>query len=166
MKGTVHFTRNPNIKLLALSRREIEAYNPIEVPHLLVSITTPGDPLATVVTNQHTLKVERFVFHDLDKDPGPMSRQNYGEPTLFTRESAVRLLDSLFTFCPDGVLAHCDAGASRSVAVVAAIARYCGGRELEYQVVGAGGMYSEHRNSYVGNRLVYSTLLSVLEEGK
>ena len=113
------------------SRQMIEYIEPHDVPHVVVSITTPGDPAgAKIKTNEHTLKVLRLSFHDLDHYfPGI---EEY-EADLFQPAQA-RLILALVKAYPEAqrLIVHCDAGLSRSPAVAAAFSKILIGEDAEF----------------------------------
>jgi predicted protein tyrosine phosphatase len=111
--------------IFVYSRQAIEAIEPHEVPHIIVSITTPGDPAlpegAKIKTNEHTLKILRLTFHDLDQHfPGIEEL----ESDLFQPSQARQILALVKTY-PEAqrFIVHCDAGLSRSPAVGAALSK-------------------------------------------
>lgn len=105
------------------SRYAIEAVQAHEVSHIIVSITTPGDPKpnANIRTNEHTLGVLRLTFHDLDRVvPGFEA----DAPKMFQPEQAKAILELVKAY-PEAqrFVVHCDAGMSRSPAVAAALSK-------------------------------------------
>lgn len=96
-----------------------------EVPHVIVSISTPGSPEAKLVTNPHTLGVLRLWFHDLnDAAMEHVEIRDQYEAECFNRAQARQVLD-LVSAHPEAqrLLVHCDAGLSRSPAVAAALSK-------------------------------------------
>lgn len=127
------------------SRRALDAAKPHEVPHVVISITSdPGD-VARVRSNEMCRGILRLAFPDAD---APSAR--FKKEALFSREDAIRIWDFVRLHRPEiqRILAHCDAGVSRSPAVGAAIARVLNGDDSEF----FGGRYRP-------NMLVYRTLL-------
>lgn len=146
------------MRFFAISRAEACQWNPIGLPHVIISIYSPPDAPAEVKKNEHTLDVLQLGFHDLDQEPGPTYRKVYGEPVLFTEEMAKTIASFVAERYEriEAIIVHCDAGHSRSPAIAAALA---------YR-------YNEHRQSQLyfklksPNRMVYRTLLGVLmDEG-
>jgi predicted protein tyrosine phosphatase len=138
---------------------EAEAEDPISLPHVIISITTPGFPKANLAINKHILGVLRLAFHDLDRDPGPAFRAVYGVPVLFEGFHAVAIVYFMATFenRTEDVVVHCNAGQSRSPAVAAALARFYNGDDREFFPIARG-----YGPAFTPNRLVYRTLLNVL----
>jgi len=149
------------MKFRVCNRPDIGKWNPVGVPHLIISISTPGDEEAEVRLNEFTVDVLRLSFNDLDQEPGPAFRKVYGEPVLFDEKLAVQIRD--FVQANVGrsikqIVVHCDAGQSRSPAVAAALAKKLNGSDDEFWEPSV--MYAQRR--YSPNRLVYRVLLDIL----
>jgi predicted protein tyrosine phosphatase len=129
------------------SRQMVELIEPHDVPHVVVSITTPGDPHypAKIKTNEHTLKVLRLVFHDLDRIV-PGTEELASE--LFQPKQAQQILAVVKAY-PEAqrLIVHCDAGLSRSPAVAAALSKILTGEDAEFF------------RRYHPNMLVYRSIL-------
>ncbi len=105
------------------SRAVIERIAPHDVPHLIVSITSRADDLARLPIDEHTLEVVRLSFLDVGA----------GAPGAMTAEDARAIL-AAFDRHRGGlarIVAHCDAGMSRSPAVAIALARRAGQDDTE-----------------------------------
>jgi predicted protein tyrosine phosphatase len=139
------------------SREEVEKWNPVGVPHVIISIHTPGSNPANPKQNEFTRAVLHLAFHDLDQDPGPAFRAVYGEPALMTELQARDVKDFVSQyawaeFYPiEEIIVHCDAGHSRSPAVAAALSVWLNGDDRLVR------KYYTRPNAYV-----YRTLLNVL----
>lgn len=94
----------------------------VEVPHVYVSIRTPGEPMAKLNTNEHTLKVLYLAFHDMDRVVEGYNSQH--EPEMFQPEQARQIL-AVIKAHPEAqrIIFHCDAGLSRSPGAAAAVAK-------------------------------------------
>lgn len=138
------------------NKRDAVLNNEMKVPHVIISISTPLDEVPLPAVNEHTLEVLSLRFHDLDKDPGPIFKEVYGEPVLFTLEMAVQIKELLDTHNPEGVVVHCDAGQSRSAGVAAALALHYNGSDTEFW---GSGMYGRR---YSPNRMVCSLVTAAL----
>lgn len=107
------------------SRQAIEDAAAHEVPHIIISIRTPGDRHAILRTNEHTLNVLRLSFHDLnDAAMEHVEVRDQYEAECFNAEHARRILAIVKTN-PDAqrLIVNCDAGISRSPAVAAALSK-------------------------------------------
>ena len=109
-------------KYTVYSRAEIEAHDDQRTnAHVIVSIKTPGDEDAKILTNENTLGVLRLQFYDADKQ--------CKEHGLFEENHAREILEFVHDNCtrrkttPIEFIVHCDAGMSRSPAVAAAISK-------------------------------------------
>lgn len=105
-----------------------------EVPHLIISITTPyadgSTDQANLRTAPATLGILRQAFHDLpdmpaDVEASVFADEPYLRDALFTRELAKEVLDfvQVRADAVRSILVHCDAGLSRSPGVAAALAK-------------------------------------------
>jgi predicted protein tyrosine phosphatase len=170
------------MKCFVSSRREIEQSRPFTVPHLFISISTPGDPNgeAKLPLGALTRGVLRLQFHDLDRlpeQPIPLigvppdswaARYPATPETLFNRSRAVQVLDFVTPHVEQeralretdrghaavrAILVHCDAGWSRSPAVAAALTKSLLGQDDSHWF-----------KAKSPNMLVYRTLLNVYYE--
>lgn len=105
------------------SRAAIERIAPHDVPHLIVSITSRADDLARLPTNEHTLEVVRLSFLDVDA-------ASAGAMTTDDARAILAAFDR-HRGALERVVAHCDAGMSRSPAVAIALARRAGEDDAE-----------------------------------
>jgi predicted protein tyrosine phosphatase len=119
------------MEFFVYSRRAVELIDPHEVPHIFISITTPGDPqgLAKLPENQRTLGVLRLSFHDFDSIADDVLKSMEEEEgmkyTLFGPSEAdqvVNFVDEHLVYAK-ALIVHCDAGVSRSPATAASIAK-------------------------------------------
>lgn len=113
------------------SRHAVEAVPPHDVPHIIVSITTPGDPdyPAKIKTNHATLGLLRLTFHDLDRIP-PGHEEFVVEAELFQPSQARQILAMVKEHpTAQRLIVHCDAGLSRSPAVAAALSKILVGND-------------------------------------
>lgn len=151
------------IDIFVYSRLVMEAVASQDVPHLIVSVTTPGDPkIAKLRTNEHTRGVLRLAFDDADRVvPIYPSTLLSGGCTdirgciLFTDDMAKQVIDfvvghKLGTDVPRFVV-HCDAGRSRSAAIAAALSKVYNGTDKAY--------FGENTR-YTPNMLVYRKVLN------
>ena len=166
------------MKIFVCSRRAIEHSGPFTVPHLFISIRTPGDPNeAKLPVNDLTRGVLRMEFHDLDRVPERpipligvpadswVARNAPTPETLFNPERAVQVLDfvrphvdqkralrasGLGHTAVRAIIVHCDAGWSRSPAVAAALTKTLLGQDDTHWF-----------KAKSPNMLVYRTLLTV-----
>lgn len=157
------------------SRAEVEADNPCETDHVIISINTPGSDAAKVVTNDHTLYVQPLWFDDFDELPGPAFRRVYGrEPELFTKEQAQSIWKTLSEEMQiakgagepfSTIVVHCDAGISRSAGVGAALAKHLNGSDVDFfqSAKVYGSLYLP--GTFAPNMHVRRVLLEVLTEG-
>jgi len=137
--------------LYVYSRQVIEAIQPHDVPHVVVSITTPGDPaLANIKTNEHTLKILRLSFHDLDDAAMQhVEIKDQYEAQCFSPTHARQILALVKTYTEaQRLIVHCDAGWSRSPAVAAALSKILTGDDSHYF------------KRYSPNMRVYCTILN------
>lgn len=138
------------------NKMEAEAHNGMNVPHVIISISTPFSELPRPITNVDTLDVLRLRFHDLDRDPGQAFREVYGSPVLFNERMATLIKDMLERCEPWGVIVHCEAGQSRSAAIAAALSMHYNGDDREFW---GAQMYGR---VFTPNAHVYRTMLNVM----
>ena len=140
------------------SRSEAERVNDLTVPHLIVSIRDPDAPPANPKQTALTKAVLFRAFDDLDKQPGASTIAYLGrEAQLFAASDAEAICQAVLDTRPEGVIAHCEAGISRSAGVAAALAAFFNGDDSDYFATRG---YSAGR--YAPNMLVYGTLLYTL----
>ncbi len=111
------------MKFFVYSRQEIEAIEPHDVSHVIVSIRTPGDPdEVKLPVNDHTEDVLHLQFHDIDRVV--VGYNDDIEPNMFQQTHAKQVRE-FFEKNKDveRFIVHCDAGLSRSPAVAAAISK-------------------------------------------
>ena len=115
--------------------------------HILISVNSPGSPAAKTpaVGDNYSLKaVLPLWFWDT-------TRMTEKYPEIFTVQHAKEILE-FFNKYKDQVpvvIAHCDAGISRSAGVIAALSKITEGDDEYYW----------DRGPYVPNTLVYNTIL-------
>lgn len=112
------------------SRPTIEAIIPHDVPHIIVSISTPGDGPAKFKTTDDTLGVLRLWFDDAD---GAVNwGRNTNNATLMSSEQAKKIVDFVRAHPKaEDFIVHCSAGISRSSATAAAIMKVTTGDDSE-----------------------------------
>lgn len=139
------------MKIHIRSRGEVESGNLIDEPHVIVSISTPGDNFAAIKTNDHTQSIIRLRFDDLDQDHGEAARKYFGrDVVLFERLNAEHI--AAFVKGHENIICHCDAGVSRSAAVGAALSKHYNGDDF---------WFFKHK---CPNRLVYRIMLETLHD--
>lgn len=114
-----------------------------QVPHIIISISDSPENRAAPATNDNTLDVQHFYFHDVDSNVS-------GDFTVFDEQLARRILNFFIAHRHKAklVIAHCDAGQCRSPAVVAA---------LQKITTGDDEIWFKTKRP---NRLVYRTMLN------
>lgn len=124
------------------SRGAIEGMAPHEVPHVIVSITTPPDDAARLAPGPMCRGVLRLAFADADRA--------IGGADLFDADDATAIFDfvELHRQHIARIVLHCDAGYSRSPGVAAALAVCLGQDDGEFF------------RRYRPNMHVYRTLLN------
>lgn len=111
------------MKFFIYSRQEIEAMDPHDVSHVIVSIKTPDDPNnVKLPTNEHTKDVLHLQFHDIDRVV--VGYSDHLEQNMFQLAHAKQVRE-FFERNKDveRFIVHCDAGLSRSPAVAAALSK-------------------------------------------
>lgn len=148
----LHQPYNPGVRrFFVFSRPIIEINAAHDVPHVLISITSPDDNPATLQTNKHTRGVLRLSFWD-HRDEWDAAGREQHEPIFST--SMAREIWALVLANPDAdVIVHCDEGASRSPGVVAALAQVLKGDD------------SDWRRIYHPNSRVYRLMLETAPGG-
>lgn len=130
------------MEFFVYSRKMIELIKPHEVPHVIVSITTPGDPKgADLPVCKHTLGVLRLQFHDTNDEmldarvlamEDPATVEHY-VACCVNRSHARQILDLVAAHpTAEHFIVHCDAGMSRSPAIAAAISKIVLGDDANF----------------------------------
>jgi len=114
--------------LFVYSRRALEAVQPHEVPHVIISITSGPEDVARLRRNDQCQGVLRLWFPDADT-----ASEEFPEAILFSPDHAREIWDFVLRHREvDRIVVHCDAGVSRSPAVAAALARILKDDDAEY----------------------------------
>jgi predicted protein tyrosine phosphatase len=114
--------------LYVYSRRALEAVQPHEVAHVIISITSGPEDIAHLRRNDQCKGVLRLHFPDAE-----VASDQFPEAVLFAPADA-RQIWAFVLGHPEvqRIVVHCDAGVSRSPAVAAALARILNGDDAEY----------------------------------
>ena len=103
------------------NRESVEALEPHDVPHVIISVSTPDDPRgqAKLKTDHHTRGVLRLQFQDRDRI------LHDADNNVLFNETHAQLILSFVAAHPDAerLNVHCDAGYSRSPAIAAALSK-------------------------------------------
>ncbi|MBX3206277.1 MAG: dual specificity protein phosphatase family protein [Labilithrix sp.] len=128
------------MELFVYSRRALEAVQPHEVPHVIVSITSGPEDVARIRSNAHCRGILRLSFPDAEA-----ASDKFPETALFSPEHARKIWDFVLRHRDvERIVVHCDAGISRSAAVAAALARVLKGDDAEF----LGGKYRPNMRVY------------------
>ncbi len=145
------------MKFVVMNRYDLEAGNPCDLQHVIISIRTEGKPVAQVATNSATLRTVLLMFDDLDTPQNVPTVLGGGKPAmLFDEEHAQEIVKAIRECEPEVVICQCEAGISRSSGVAAALAKYFTGDD----------MFFFRNPKYSPNRLVYRVLLNHLHVSK
>lgn len=127
--------------LYVYSRQGLDAAAPHEVPHIVVSITSSPDDVASLRKNHLRVGVLRLAFPDVE-----VASEAHEEGVLFSREQAIQVWSFVQEHRSkvERIIVHCDAGKSRSPAVAAAVARVLNGDDAEF----FGGRYRPNMRVY------------------
>ena len=149
-----------NISIGVLSRFDASQYckDPHKTDSVIISISTPNvdyHGLEIKPTDENrVVAILRLEFMDADR---PGDNDVYGNPTtisdLMSDEDAKTVVDFVEQYKDKRILVHCDAGISRSSAVVAAILKHYTGND---------DMIFDSR-WYNPNRWVYRKVLEAFE---
>ena len=144
------FFNGTRFQFLVLSRAEVETFA-AETPYLVVSVTDPEQPEATLVESPFLRATLRMKFHDIAK-PSRIAAQFATNSTdiYITEADAERILSFVGEHLAEVklIVCHCEQGISRSAAIAAALSRILQ-NEDEF--------FFRH---YWANRYVYDLLLS------
>lgn len=139
----------------AFSRNRAELDNPSEQDHVIVSITDVGTQQAEPESTIETLAILRLQFDDLHQVIGPGFKIQSGRDVVyFSREMADEVVVFLRKYRWRDLICHCEAGASRSVAIAYAVSNFYG-MDYENKLPGLSAYH-------VGNPLVYHLMLDAL----
>jgi predicted protein tyrosine phosphatase len=114
-------------RIYVLDRETICRQNPAPHRHVIISISTPGDPVPEIITTERTRAVLRLQFDDVDQ----RGLQYSGWCTFLGREwqpftpaqagqisgFCAALQQDVISPVAFDIVVHCDAGVSRSAAV-------------------------------------------------
>lgn len=135
----------PNRSLLVLGRREIR--DPFaDQPHIVISISGPGDPLPEVYPGDQCLAVLRLCFDDVKTAADSRFRAFHPRDARDIVEFVQAHPDTL-------IVCQCEAGICRSAAVAAALSLWLNG-------AGHEAWFMEH---YLPNPLVFEGLTAYIE---
>lgn len=143
------------IMIWAFSRDRAELDNPAEQDHVIISITDIGSQDAEPALTTETLAILRLQFDNLHQVIGPGFKIQFGRDVVyFTREMADEVVSFLRKYKWRDLICHCEAGASRSVAMAYSVSNFYG-MDYENKLSGLGA-------HHVGNPLVYHLMLDAL----
>jgi predicted protein tyrosine phosphatase len=146
------------MKIIALSKEEAEEISSkLDVPHAIISITSPGNPKAEFAHNPLKVGVLPLEFFDVDFSDERMSHSRaeilklYGHGK-FTEEQARSIIDFALNMQNKIKLlvCHCGAGVSRSAGVAGALSLILNGSDKD--------IFNNPR--YIPNMFVYQTILN------
>ena len=129
------------LKFYVYSRAMIEAIEPHEEPHLMISVTSAPTDQARLRRSAMRRGVLRLSFLDADAPTAEMP-----EEQLFSQEQAAAVWSFVANRAADIrlIVVHCDAGVSRSAAIAAALAKVLRGDDAEF----FAGRYRPNRRVY------------------
>jgi len=158
------------MKLTVKSRHRAETEpNTIEEPHIIISISNPGDPIPRPVMNDKTVDAIYFKFDDIIEMPPQGSSLWFvlnKDPKLFQMGMAEKIVLKLKETGVQAVMVHCEMGVSRSAGVAAALAKHFNGDDSEFFLQQPVGLYTGSAGGYYKpNRLVYRLMLDALQNG-
>jgi len=139
------------MKIVVKNRKQVEEFNEIRVPHIIISIYGSDEDQPKVVQNEKTLRVLFLQFDDIDKCSNgkcPISNE--------MAQQVVTLIKSVES---EAIVCHCRAGQSRSAGMAAALSLYLNHNDSEF-FSQSRGMYGSPR--FTPNMLVYRTVLNAL----
>jgi predicted protein tyrosine phosphatase len=119
------FFNGTRFQFLVLSRAEVESFT-AELPYLVISITDPEQPEASIPESKFLLTTLRLKFHDIAK-PNRIAEQFDTKSTdIYMTEADAK---SILSFVGKHLskvklmVCHCEQGISRSAAIAAALSR-------------------------------------------
>ncbi len=147
------------MKLYVRNKEQIESYNDLTDPHVIVSINWPPRPnpidpdeeaTAKPVINEHTQEVLFLHFSDVGRLSNPYDEdaQRCSHCIPFNSDMANQVLDLIERNKAEHIVMHCLGGVSRSASMAHALAAYY---DLERPV-----------SWIVINEMVYMTMLQEL----
>lgn len=133
----------PNVWFLVLSRLRVERIEP-NVPHIVISMTDPDRPDASLPACPLRMAVLRLKFNDVEEPA------TWGSPP--TADHARQIVDFVRKFgsMADLIICHCEQGISRSAGAAAALSRWLNGHDEEFF------------QRFLPNRLLYRLILNEL----
>lgn len=118
---------------LYLGRKEVEAIEPLDRPHIFISVRSPGDPdEVKLPVNDKTVGQLHLVFHEiyedwLEKRAGyeEWVRDREKDGTAFVVETGATVLEFVQAFQNkvEIIVVHCDAGLARSPSIALALSK-------------------------------------------
>jgi predicted protein tyrosine phosphatase len=141
------------MEFFVYSIQAIEAIHPHEEPNVIISIRTPGAPMARIRRGPQTRDILFMAFPDLDENYRalPAGEKRYNDGALFDEDDAKEILAfvDLHKNHIESIIVHCEGGMSRSPGVAAALSKLLTGDDTRFF------------KSKTPNMLVYSTLIKV-----
>lgn len=131
-----------------INRNEAEnGVNTCCVPHIIISVHTPGDKPVKLKTNDKTLDELHMCFYDLSSDS--YDEHEWLDKTLLFNATHADEILAFVRMNPsaDAIIVHCDAGLSRSPAIAGALSKIMNNDDTVYF------------KKYHPNTRVYKTIL-------
>lgn len=113
------------MKIVVASREEIEQGLVLRSSYVVISITDPDQSAARIPRTSGCRDILRLSFYDAEPD-GLIAPS--GDITLMSEEDCEKIAAFVenFRYEVGAIVVHCEQGISRSPAVAAALAEYCG----------------------------------------
>lgn len=108
-----------------------ETYDDIKDPYIVISISSHEEPTIAIPSNEHCLDKLFLKFDDKSYETQKTLAHYDGVAYPMKEEDAIKLLHFVLKYKDDvnDIIAHCEAGISRSTAVALALSEILNGKE-------------------------------------
>lgn len=108
-----------------------ETYDDIKVPYIIISISSHEESFCSIPSNEHCLDKLFLKFDDQSYKTQETLAHYEGVAYPMKEEEAVKLLEFVFKYKDEvnDIIAHCEAGISRSTAIALALSEILNGKE-------------------------------------
>lgn len=119
-----------------------ETYDVIEVPYLVISISSHEEPTVAIPSNDNCVDKLFLKFDDVSYETQKTLAYYDSVAYSMIKEDAIKILDFVFKYKDDvnDIIVHCEAGISRSPAIAVALSEILNGKDQERYIQSLNGL--------------------------